>query len=139
MIEYKEHSITPEGEGFRVRKGEFEMALCPNMPAAYEYIDALEMIARSIAKPLRDEPERYVTTSYVRQFLTPAEQRAADRAAHEKINAALDRCGIERFSFLNKPLPRVLCAWCKMVMAEGVEPVSHGICQICLARQLEEL
>lgn len=27
--------------------------------------------------------------------------------------------------------PRVICAWCKAVLSEGSEPVSHGICESC--------
>lgn len=27
---------------------------------------------------------------------------------------------------------RLVCAWCKAVMREGEEPVSHGICPACL-------
>lgn len=27
------------------------------------------------------------------------------------------------------------CAWCGTVMLPGVEPVSHGICPVCLSEQ----
>jgi hypothetical protein len=26
---------------------------------------------------------------------------------------------------------RVVCAWCKKIVAEGIEPASHGICADC--------
>lgn len=27
---------------------------------------------------------------------------------------------------------KVVCAWCQLVLKEGIEPVSHGICPKCL-------
>lgn len=30
-------------------------------------------------------------------------------------------------------MTRILCAWCGAIMAEGSEPVSHGICPRCEA------
>jgi hypothetical protein len=29
-----------------------------------------------------------------------------------------------------------VCAWCNRVLAEGVEPASHGICDACLEQLL---
>lgn len=32
---------------------------------------------------------------------------------------------------------RIVCAWCKAVMADGDEPESHGICGRCFVLELE--
>lgn len=37
---------------------------------------------------------------------------------------------------ITAPEPRTVCAWCGVVICEGPEPTSHGICQPC-ATQLE--
>lgn len=29
---------------------------------------------------------------------------------------------------------KVVCAWCKTTMREGIEPVTHGICDTCLQK-----
>ena len=40
---------------------------------------------------------------------------------------------------------RIVCAWCKTIMQEGIATVkggeltSHGICQKCLSEALEEI
>ena len=31
---------------------------------------------------------------------------------------------------------RKICAWCRVVLEEGPEPVSHGLCGPCLRREL---
>ncbi len=28
---------------------------------------------------------------------------------------------------------KVICAWCQLLMSDGVEPASHGICEQCAA------
>lgn len=33
---------------------------------------------------------------------------------------------------------KIVCAWCDTLMAEGDEPVSHGICYACFATQMQE-
>ena len=33
---------------------------------------------------------------------------------------------------------RVECAWCRTIIREGIEPASHGICLVCLAKQLRD-
>jgi hypothetical protein len=33
---------------------------------------------------------------------------------------------------------RRVCSWCDTEMAPGVEPATHGICNVCLARQVAE-
>jgi hypothetical protein len=37
----------------------------------------------------------------------------------------------ERF---DAPLPPSVCAWCGLILREGVGPISHGICPACVAR-----
>jgi len=66
------------------------------------------------------------------------EQRQADAAVHGEINRRLDAAGLERLPMFKKAT-KVVCAWCKRVITDGVEPVSHGICPGCLAGQLEKL
>ena len=34
----------------------------------------------------------------------------------------------------SKCLPRRVCAWCGKILAEGSEPVTHGICPECEAK-----
>lgn len=34
--------------------------------------------------------------------------------------------------------PRVICAWCRVVMSEGTEPTSHGCCRVCAPRIMQE-
>jgi len=34
---------------------------------------------------------------------------------------------------------KVICAWCGLLIRDGREPVSHGICDRCKARELGRL
>jgi len=34
---------------------------------------------------------------------------------------------------------KVVCAWCKVVISEGIEPISHGICNRCKDKATEGL
>jgi hypothetical protein len=34
---------------------------------------------------------------------------------------------------------RAICAWCDVVLREGVLPISHGICPACLERLEQEI
>lgn len=36
------------------------------------------------------------------------------------------------------PDVRVVCSWCSVVIREGSEPVSHGLCPSCLAKHFPE-
>ena len=36
------------------------------------------------------------------------------------------------------PATRVVCAWCKRILSEGLEPVSHGICGCCQTEHFPE-
>jgi len=34
---------------------------------------------------------------------------------------------------------KCICAWCKKVLTDGDEPVTHGICPACLAEQIAQI
>ncbi len=60
----------------------------------------------------------------------------------------MDRCFrreenpmVGRLAFLAREVFKVksqkrVCAWCQKVLAEGEEPVTHGICPDCAAREI---
>lgn len=32
-------------------------------------------------------------------------------------------------------LPKSICAWCKTLLRDGPEPISHGMCEACADRE----
>ena len=34
---------------------------------------------------------------------------------------------------------KIVCAWCKKVIKEGVDPISHGICEECCEEEIKKL
>ena len=38
-----------------------------------------------------------------------------------------------------EPSYRVVCAWCDLVLVEGPQPTSHGICPACHKRERDAL
>jgi len=48
--------------------------------------------------------------------------------------ARLDAKLQSRPLWLDPPPLKVECSWCRVVMRDGVEPVSHGICEDCVEK-----
>jgi len=64
--------------------------------------------------------------------LTGSEMCFAHASDDERgAQADIDPIEGERF---DAPLPPSVCAWCGLILREGVGPISHGICPACVAR-----
>jgi len=48
--------------------------------------------------------------------------------------ACLEGRAQSRPLWIEPPPLKVQCGWCRVVMSEGVEPVSHGICEACIEK-----
>ena len=56
----------------------------------------------------------------------------------------MDKCAgmvMDRLAFVVKEVlrvktPKKVCAWCRRVMRDGEEPITHGICPECATREM---
>jgi hypothetical protein len=53
--------------------------------------------------------------------------------------ACLDAKVQARPYWVDPPALRLVCAWCRVIVREGAEPASHGMCDGCRAKLHAEL
>lgn len=46
---------------------------------------------------------------------------------------------MKEVTFLNCDKHKIICAWCQKILVEGLEPISHGICDPCRDEVIKEL
>jgi uncharacterized CHY-type Zn-finger protein len=78
-----------------------------------------------------------------------AEQLGDDLAGHSVLDLLADNFPQESLRALEDAMVvaglgalrphKVVCAWCKKVLSEGREPISHGICPECKAEMKKEI
>ena len=87
---------------------------------AKEWIAALDHLLKHLDDSAADRP---LTVEHILGMIR------AER------NGLASLAGVER---LPEPI-RVICAWCKVEISPGSEPVSHGICSECAAEMRDTM
>ncbi len=59
-----------------------------------------------------------------------------DKCAEIGKHMLRDRLALVVKEVLRVKTPKKVCAWCRRVMCEGEEPITHGICPECSAKEM---